>query len=606
MIQIQNISKSFGAQLLFKEASFLVSSKERIGLIGRNGSGKSTLFKLILEQEDLEAGSIQIPKRYSLGYLSQHLEFSKETVQEEVHSVLACNEEGWIETHKAESILFGLGFTEVELQKDPNLLSGGFQIRLNLAKVLASEPQMLLLDEPTNYLDVVSTRWLAYFLRQWKGELLLITHDRSFMDSVCTHTVAIYQQKFRKIKGGVQKLKEILAEEEELAKRSLENDEKKREQLEKVVEKFRYKASKAAMVQSKIKAMDKLSKVVYVEEEKQIDFLFNEAEFPGKRMLQAKNVSFAYPNGDYLIEELSLEILKGDRLAIIGPNGRGKTTLLNLIAKELEASQGELSFSPNLKVNYFGQTNINRLDLENTVEEEIQTAVTDSSKGRARSLAGLMMFSQDAALKKISMLSGGERSRVLLAKILANPCNLLLLDEPTNHLDMESIQSLIEALDAYRGAAVVVTHDEDLLHAFAKKLIVFDGGNCFVYEGTYQEFLENIGWSFEKEKQEVKTTSSKDKSSRQKRAEYVAERSKILRPLQKSVKDLEDAAHQQEIEVSKIEEALVLAAENENGSEINTLSLALSEANKKLDHLYESWEEASHLLEEAEQKYQLD
>ena len=204
------------------------------------------------------------------------------------------------------------------------------------------------------------------------------------------------------------------------------------------------------------------------------------------------------------------------------------------------------------------------------------------------------------------MLSGGERSRVLLAKILANPCNLLLLDEPTNHLDMESIQSLIEALDAYRGAAVVVTHDEDLLHAFAKKLIVFDGGNCFVYEGTYQEFLENIGWSFEKEKQEVKTTSSKDKSSRQKRAEYVAERSKILRPLQKSVKDLEDAAHQQEIEVSKIEEALVLAAENENGSEINTLSLALSEANKKLDHLYESWEEASHMLEEAEQKYQLD
>ena len=606
MIQIQNISKSFGAQLLFKEASFLVSSKERIGLIGRNGSGKSTLFKLILEQEDLEAGSIQIPKRYSLGYLSQHLEFSKETVQEEVHSVLACNEEGWIETHKAESILFGLGFTEVELQKDPNLLSGGFQIRLNLAKVLASEPQMLLLDEPTNYLDVVSTRWLAYFLRQWKGELLLIAHDRSFMDSVCTHTVAIYQQKFRKIKGGVQKLKEILAEEEELAKRSLENDEKKREQLEKVVEKFRYKASKAAMVQSKIKAMDKLSKVVYVEEEKQIDFLFNEAEFPGKRMLQAKNVSFAYPNGDYLIEELSLEILKGDRLAIIGPNGRGKTTLLNLIAKELEASQGELSFSPNLKVNYFGQTNINRLDLENTVEEEIQTAVTDSSKGRARSLAGLMMFSQDAALKKISMLSGGERSRVLLAKILANPCNLLLLDEPTNHLDMESIQSLIEALDAYRGAAVVVTHDEDLLHAFAKKLIVFDGGNCFVYEGTYQEFLENIGWSFEKEKQEVKTTSSKDKSSRQKRAEYVAERSKILRPLQKSEKDYQEAAHHQEKEVSKLEEALVLAAENENGSEINTLSLALSEANKKLDHLYESWEEASHMLEEAEQKYQLD
>ena len=421
VIQIQNVSKSFGMQVLLDGASMLVADHERVGLVGRNGCGKSTLFKMILGQECLDGGNIDIPKGYTIGYLQQHIKFTHPTVHEEACSVLKVNEDGWLEEHKVEAILFGLGFDEESMQKDPMLLSGGFQIRLNLAKVLASEPDMLLLDEPTNYLDIVSMRWLSRFLRAWKGEVLLITHDHHFMDEVCTHTVGIHRHKMRKVKGTVEKLRETIAEEEEVALRTQENEQRKKEQLEKVIERFRYKAAKAAMVQSKIKAAAKLATGERLTHERNLDFNFKNAEFPGKRMLQIHGLHFAYKNengyGPELISDLEMEVFKGDRIAIIGPNGRGKTTLLNLIAKEFEPTQGTINYNPNLKINYFGQTNINRLNLENTVEEEIASAITDvSQKSRARSLAGVMMFSGDTAMKKVKVLSGGERSRVLLGK----------------------------------------------------------------------------------------------------------------------------------------------------------------------------------------------
>lgn len=612
MIQIQNVSKSFGTQTLLKETGFLISARERIGLVGRNGSGKSTLFKMILGEEDLDGGKILIPKNYSFGYLTQHLHFNHPTVREEANSALKENEDGWKETHKVEAILFGLGFDQSALDKSPSLLSGGFQIRLNLAKVLASEPSMLLLDEPTNYLDIVSTRWLARFLRKWKGELILITHDRKFMNSVCTHTAGIYQQKLRKIQGPVQKLYQVIAEEEELVLRTKQNDAKKREQLEKVIERFRYKASKAAMVQSKIKAAERLSSETEFVRESRLDFEFTEAVFPGKRMLQIKNISFHYPASSNLIENLSLEVFKGDRIAIIGPNGRGKTTLLNLIAKELSPVIGEIEQSPNLQLNYFGQTNINRLHLENSVEEEIQLAVKDVTKGKARNLAGVMMFSGDAALKKIRVLSGGERSRVLLAKILATPCNFLLLDEPTNHLDMESIESLIEALREYNGAAMVVTHDEDLLHAFANRLVVFDNGKCFTFEGSYQDFLDRIGWHNEKNEpvtnistevlpEEKKTAFGKD--LRRERAAYIETRSKMIKPLEKSSEQLEKQIQVLEKTLKALEDDLIQAAENENSKQIPEISKAIAAAQKQLDDAYIKWETVNIELEEIKEKY---
>ena len=608
MIQVQNVSKSFGEQVLLDGASMLVGDHERVGLVGRNGCGKSTLFKMILGQECIDGGSIDIPKNYTIGYLQQHINFKHPTVHEEACSVLKPNEDGWIEEHKVEAILFGLGFDEESMHKSPMLLSGGFQIRLNLAKVLASEPDMLLLDEPTNYLDIVSMRWLSRFLRAWKGEVLLITHDHHFMDEVCTHTVGIHRHKMRKVKGTVEKLRETIAEEEEVAMRTQENEQRKKEQLERVIERFRYKAAKAAMVQSKIKAAAKLANGERLSHERNLDFSFTETPFPGKRMLQIKGISFAYPNrgddgtvqgmGPELITDLTMEVFKGDRIAVIGPNGRGKTTLLNLIAKELQPTAGEISYNPNLQINYFGQTNINRLNLDNTVEEEIASAIEEvSQKSRARGLAGLMMFSGDAALKKVKVLSGGERSRVLLGKILASACNMLLLDEPTNHLDMESIESLIDALEDYEGTAMVVTHDEELLHAFANRLVVFDGGTCRIFEGTYADFLEKVGWASEKKPGgsesanikvsniDVKTDGDSNngasanpvpraKEDRKARADYIAERSKVIKPLEKKLANLE-------AEIAK----------------------AMDDNKKKVDQLYEDWEKTTAELEAAKDKY---
>lgn len=638
MIQVQNVSKSFGVQVLLDGASMLVGDHERVGLVGRNGCGKSTLFKMILGQECLDGGSIDIPKKYTLGYLQQHLNFTHATVHEEACSVLKPNEDGWIEEHKVEAILFGLGFDEESMHKSPMLLSGGFQIRLNLAKVLASEPDMLLLDEPTNYLDIVSMRWLSRFLRNWKGEVLLITHDHHFMDEVCTHTAGIFRHKIRKVKGSVEKLRETVAEEEEVAQRTQENEAKKKAQLEQVIERFRYKAAKAAMVQSKIKAAAKLATGERLTHERNLDFSFTEAGFPGKRMLQIKGLSFAYPNhtedgavqgmGPELITDLTMEVFKGDRIAIIGPNGRGKTTLLNLIAKELSPTAGEISHNPNLQINYFGQTNINRLNLDNTVEEEIASAIEEvAQKSRARGLAGLMMFSGDAALKKVKVLSGGERSRVLLGKILASPCNMLLLDEPTNHLDMESIESLIDALDDYEGTAMVVTHDEELLHAFATRLVVFDGGKCRVFEGTYADFLEKVGWASEKKPGgsesanikvsniDVKTDGGnasannaaggapRAKEDRKARADYIAERSKIIKPLEKKLAKLEEDIAKAEALGGELEAKLVTASESGDGNAITAIAKDMDDNKKKIDQLYEEWEKVSAELEAAKDKY---
>lgn len=609
----------------------LVGDHERVGLVGRNGCGKSTLFKMILGQECLDGGSIDIPKKYTLGYLQQHLNFTHATVHEEACSVLKPNEDGWIEEHKVEAILFGLGFDEESMHKSPALLSGGFQIRLNLAKVLASEPDMLLLDEPTNYLDIVSMRWLSRFLRSWKGEVLLITHDHHFMDEVCTHTAGIHRHKIRKVKGTVEKLRETIAEEEEVAQRTQENEAKKKAQLEQVIERFRYKAAKAAMVQSKIKAAAKLANGERLTHERNLEFSFTEAGFPGKRMLQIKGLHFAYPNrdengteqgmGPELITDLTMEVFKGDRIAIIGPNGRGKTTLLNLIAKELQPTEGEISHNPNLQINYFGQTNINRLNLDNTVEEEIASAIEEvSQKSRARGLAGLMMFSGDAALKKVKVLSGGERSRVLLGKILASACNMLLLDEPTNHLDMESIESLIDALEDYEGTALVVTHDEELLHAFANRLVVFDGGKCRVFEGSYADFLEKVGWASEKKPGgtesanikvsniDVKTDAAasgapRGKEDRKARADYIAERSKVIKPLEKKIAEIEEDIAKAEALGGELEAKLVAASESGDGNAITAIAKDMDDNKKTVDNLYEEWEATSAELEAAKDKY---
>jgi len=536
MIQVNNLDKCYGRQVIFDKAGFTLNPGERIGLVGRNGHGKTTLFKMILGQERPDSGCISIPSGYNIGHLSQHISFSGDTVLKEACSSLRDTEDGIDETYKAEIILMGLGFAMEDFGINPLDLSGGYQVRLNLAKVLVSDPNLLLLDEPTNYLDIVSLRWLTQFLRNWKKELIIITHDRDFMDGVTTHTMAIHRCKMRKEAGPTEKVYQQLLLEEEIHEKTRVNDDKKRKETEDFINRFRAKASKASAVQSRIKALQKKDRLEKLSEIRNLDFAFRSAPFTGKRLMEVKDLSFSFDNNTpALIDGLSFSVGKKDRIAIIGKNGKGKTTLLNLLAKELKTKPGTVNHHDQLQMAYFGQTNINRLNLDKTIEEEIMDVHPEGNRGAARKICGTMMFPGDAALKKISVLSGGEKSRVLLGKLLVSPSNMLMLDEPTNHLDMESNDSLIEAIDDFNGSVILVTHSEMMLHALATRLIVFDDEKVTLFEGTYQDFLDRVGWKNENDsaaprarKNKHRTKSVNKKQLRRERAALLQMKSKAL------------------------------------------------------------------------------
>lgn len=604
MIQISNLTKSYGRQMLFDNTGFIINPGERVGLVGRNGHGKTTLFRLILGQEHQDSGTTGIPSGYRIGHLSQHILFSEETVLKEACLSLPHHEDGRDESYKAEAILMGLGFSADDLVLNPAQLSGGFQVRLNLAKVLVSDPNLLLLDEPTNYLDIVSLRWLARFLRAWKKELIIITHDRSFMDSVTTHTLAIHRCGLRKIAGPTENVYQQLLLEEEIYEKTRVNDEKKRNEIEQFINRFRAKATKAKAVQSRIKSLQKKERLEKLSDTKNLDFTFNSAAFNSKQLMEVKDLSFGFYPGEPLIDGLSFYVGKNDRVAIIGKNGKGKTTLLNLMAGELAPLTGEVRPHNDLKFAYFGQTNINRLNLQKTVEEEIIEAHPDHSRGAARRICGVMMFPGDNALKKIIVLSGGEKSRVLLGKLLVSPANMLILDEPTNHLDMESTESLLEAIDAFPGGVVIVTHSEMILHAIATRLIVFDNGKATFFEGTYQDFLDSVGWNSEIPPVQCETKANKGKPVDRKllrrlRAELVNEKSRTLGALQKRIAEIEHDIISLEAIVEQGNNDILDASFKGNGAALGKLSKALHNSQAKIDALFS---ELEHLHAELESR----
>jgi ATP-binding cassette subfamily F protein 3 len=599
MLQVSDLSKSYGKQVLFDKVGFVIGPRERVGLVGRNGHGKSTLFRMILGEEHPDSGTISVPSGYTVGHLSQHIRFTHDTVLKEACSSLPPNEDHIDETYKAEAILHGLGFTNEDFDAPPSSLSGGYQVRLNLAKVLASEPNLLLLDEPTNYLDIVSVRWLTRFLRAWRNEMIIITHDREFMDSVTTHTMIIHRCKMRKVAGGTQKLYAQILMEEEIYEKTRLNDEKKRKEVEQFISRFRAQATKARAVQSRIKALARHQRLEKLEEIQTLDFKFRSAPFEAKWLMTVEDLSFSFsPEGPRLIEGLSFAVGKKDRIAVIGKNGKGKTTLLNLLARELSSAGGGVRLHPNTKIAYFGQTNIDRLRPEKTALQEIMDAHPDNAQGESRAICGLMMFEGDNALKKVSVLSGGEKSRVLLGKLLVSPANLLMLDEPTNHLDMESIDSLIEAIDAFDGAVIIVTHSELILEAVATRLVVFDNDAVSVFEGTYLDFLERVGWSDEGgvrvkkgRKQEAERNVNR-KDAKKMRAAVVSDRSKVLSGLKKRVESLEEEITKLEFDVRQDTQRLTEAAIKGEALNIKRLSQAIRENKARIERLFTELEAA--------------
>ncbi|RJR29391.1 MAG: ATP-binding cassette domain-containing protein [Candidatus Latescibacterota bacterium] len=608
MIVVDGISKSYGGQELFKNASCAIGSGERVGLVGRNGSGKTTLFRLIAGEEEPDSGSIALPRNYSIGYVTQEPDFAAETVLLEGCRGLpeAERDHRW----KVEKILAGLGFSERDFEKSPSELSGGFQVRLNLAKTLVREVDLLLLDEPNNYLDITSIRWLAQHLRSWRGELMLITHDRGFMDTVATHVVGIHRKSFRKIAGDTGKLYARLAADEETYERTRISDEKKRKQAEIFIRRFRAKAPLARRVQSRIKALERHEKLEKLEQEKNLDFSFRSKPSNGKPVMHARGISFAYEPESPLFSDLSFSVGPYDRLCVVGPNGKGKTTLLRALAGQLAPLSGEIVQNATAAVGYYAQANVGTLDDERTVLDEIYHADPAIDQQQARNICGMMMFEGDAALKKIKVLSGGEKNRVLLGTIIATPVNLLLLDEPTNHLDMESCDALLEAIDAFEGAVVMVTHNEMLLHGLAERLVVFQGGGASVFEGSYQRFLEDRGWDEERDSgesaaEEAPARRRADrKETRRLRAGLVRERAEALRPLEKRIAGLEGRIAAAEASLERLYAELEAASLACDSAAIAQVSIEIHGAQREIETCFEALETASG--EHAETKTSFD
>ena len=603
MLSVENLSKGYGPRTLFKDISFRVNSGERVGLVGRNGHGKTTLMRILTGEQEQDDGTISVPRNYTLGYLKQVIDFKHKTARDEAASGLKETERD--DVWKADKILSGLGFSDDDMEKSPNEFSGGYQVRLNLAKLLLSEPDMLLLDEPTNYLDITSIRWLEQFLIKWKGELMLITHDRAFMDRVVTHTLGIHRQQVRKIKGDTGKFYEQIAMDEEIYEKTRQNEELKRKEVERFVERFKSKASLASRVQSRVKMLEKMAKKDKLDDIEDLEFCFNYSDIRAKELINVREISFGYDKSNPLIKNFSITIGSNEKICIIGKNGKGKTTLLKMLCGISEPDSGEISCHAQLKPAVYEQTNVQRLGLNNTIEQELIEVDPVVDRQKARDAAGTMMFSGDDALKKISVLSGGEKSRVMLAKAILQPANILFLDEPTNHLDMQSCDSLLEAIDQFKGTVVMVTHNEMFLNAIAERLIVFRNDTIEVFEGGYEEFLEKVGWGEEfSDKPAAQVSSNSKKEQRKLRSEIVAEKGKVLKPIQERHDRLEKDIAFIENKIEILNKELIKASSGGDPMEIARLSKELDEAKKSVDDMLEEFLETAEQLETLTAQYE--
>ncbi len=606
MIQFSNVSKVYGSQELFSNITFKLNPGNKMGLVGRNGSGKSTFFKLILGEEEPSDGNVIIPKNYKIGALRQHLIFTEKTLREE--AALALEDDMKWDTYRVEKILFGLGFDQEDLDKAPLDFSGGYQIRINLAKLLVTEPNLLLLDEPTNYLDILSLRWLKSFLRAFQGEVVLITHDRDFMDGICTHTMGIIRRDLFMIPGNTHKFYGQLKENEELYAKQKVSQDKKVKELEEFIARNKARASTAALAQSKVKQLEKMDRMEDIGFDSTLKFDFQFKDTPANVLLDVQDISFGYTPDNVLFKNISFTIEKGHCLAIIGKNGVGKSTLLNNLAKELTPLSGKVEYHGTTAVGHFGQTNISRLDPKSNVMDEIYAANPKLSAASVRSICGAMMFSGDNAEKKVSLLSGGEKSRVMLGQILSRPSNLLFLDEPTHHLDIDSIEALTVAIKNFPGSSIIVSHSEELLRRVADRLIIFSKDGAELFDGGYDMFLEKKGWDEDEVEetapQKKKTSNPMSKENKKLKNIITKERSRATSPLRKEIEKAEKFIMESETQIAKYHQELVEASNTNDSSKVMEVSQLVSKLETEVEERFERMEAAQTELDELMAEYE--
>lgn len=636
MISINNVTVTFSGTDLFQDISFVINPKDRIGLTGKNGAGKSTLLKVITGEQPVERGSVTIPGGVTIGYLPQQMDLPKgrtviaetltcfedtKKLEEEVNKLsleiadrtdyetddylqlinrlteaqerlqLLANDQN---EAQAEVVLKGLGFKQSDFSRMTSEFSGGWKMRIILAKVILRKPSVFLLDEPTNHLDIESIQWLEDFLKDYAGAVVLISHDRSFLDNVTKRTVEISLGKIYDYNAPYSKYLELRQERRRQQIAAYENQQKIIQDTEDFIERFRYKPTKSNQVQSRIKMLEKMERLeVDLEDNSSIHFKFPPAPRSGQIVVKASNFRKAFGE-KVILEGVDFELQRGEKVAFVGRNGEGKTTFSRCIIGQLPF-EGELKLGYNVSIGYYAQNQDELLDMEKTVFQTLDDIATGDMRTKVRDILGAFLFGGEDIEKKVKVLSGGERARLEMAKLLFQPYSLLVLDEPTNHLDIRSKDILKKALLAYDGTLILVSHDRDFLHGLAETIYEFKDKKVKQYRGDITYFLEKLKIEnmrqFELQgnnKQTVKTETTAPTSSKQ---DYLQkkEKEKAVRKLKSAVEKSEQRIAELEEDLSEVQKKLELP---ENQIDMN-LFKRYDEIKAELEKEMEVWEKAT-------------
>jgi ATP-binding cassette subfamily F protein 3 len=632
MLDINQISVHFAGKFLFNEIQFQVNKGDRIGLVGKNGAGKSTLLKLIAGTEMADSGTISFGKGVKVGLLRQDLEFvggytvweeakkafeelnvlEREASQlgdelgmrtdyesEEYASVIdrlhKINERiellgGYRIDGEIEKVLKGLGFQSKDLERQTEDFSGGWRMRIELGKLLLQKPDVLLLDEPTNHLDIESIIWLEKYLKGYPGAVLLVSHDKRFLDLVCNRTIEIQNGRIYDVKGNYSKYLIQRAEMMEQQLAAMKNQEKEIKKTEELIEKFRYKSSKAAFAQTLIKKLDKMDRIEVDEtNEKTMRFSFPEAPHSGKVVLKIEDLAKSYGEKQ-VFSGVNFELERGEKVAFVGQNGQGKTTLARCIVDEVNDYIGTLELGYKVRIGYFAQNQAERLDDSKTLLDIMLDSANNEMRPKVRSLLGSFLFSGEDVDKKVKVLSGGERGRLALCKLLLEPYNLLILDEPTNHLDIQSKEILKQALKTFDGSIVLVSHDRDFLEGLTDKVLEFKDGIVKTFLGDLKDYMEQRSLEdlIELEK---KTVEKKDKPKSNKLSrEQSRELDKEIRKVQNQVGKFEREIEQIEKSIAEDDLFLADASKLEGLEDKEQFFKAYQEKNDSLETVMLNWE----------------
>ena len=639
MIQLSSAGKRYGHKLLFEGVDWLITPKDRIGLVGANGTGKSTLLKVLGGLETLDYGSISIAKGISAGYLPQDgLTLSGRTVfaecmsvfsklramEEEMEQLTASMSEldhasaeyaqvadryqrvehefqtrdGYAIEAQVGSVLTGLGFRKDDWDRQTDEFSGGWQMRIALAKLLLQKPNLLLLDEPTNHLDLEARNWLEEYLTEYPYAFVLISHDRYFLDVTVGKIVEIWNKRIHFYSGNYDKYEEQKTQRREQLEAAYRNQRERIEQLEVFINRFRYQATKAKQVQSRIKELEKMDRIELPEEEKTIHFSFPQPKASGRIVAEFAGIAKSYGEKE-VFRDVSFMIERGDRIALVGVNGAGKSTLIKLLAGKEPPSAGAYRLGHNVQADYFAQDQYKELDQDARIFDDLAELSPRSTQTELRSLLGCFLFSADEVFKRIGVLSGGERNRYALLRMLLHPANFLLLDEPTNHLDMRAKDVLLEALSKYTGTVVFVSHDRYFIDKLATRVFEIGDGRVEVYPGNYEDYRWRKGGGAARLQEAVAAAPAAVQPVNGNGAAPAESKSKRLNPIKR--KQMEDRVRELEQEITRMEAAIVECESAlqtfVSANETQRLTREIEDHRRALHASIKEWEELGQALE---------